>query len=91
MLLGIWKNVEDLEASINLEELKAILDAAREREGRHQKFLAAIQGIDLDKGAKESQKAKFEEVQQRVNARLQGKSTEQLEMDILGLEVEIEE
>jgi len=91
MLLGIWKNVEDLEMNINLEELKVILDAARERDHRNQKFMAAIQGIDIDKGAKNSIKERFDAVQQRVQARLQGKSMEQLEYDALGLEVEIEE
>lgn len=91
MLLGVWKNVEDLEMHINLDELKFILDAARERDHRNQRFMAAIQGIDIDKGAKEDAKEKFEAVQQRVTARLQGKSIEQLEYDELGLDVEIEE
>lgn len=91
MLLGIWKNVEDLEMTINLDELRMILDAARERDYRNQKFMAAIQGIDIDKGAKDSAKERFDAVQQRVQARLQGKSEEQLEYDALGLDVEIED
>lgn len=91
MLLGIWKNVEDLEMNINLDELQLILDAAREAEHRRHRFMAAIQGIDIDKGARGESKEKFDAVQQRVNARLQGKTTEQLEYDALGLDVEIEE
>jgi len=91
MLLGIWKNIEDLEMHINLNELEVILEAAREREHRNMKFMAAIQGIDIDKDNKEQAAAKFDEVQQRVQARLQGKSVEQLEYDELGLDVEIEE
>lgn len=91
MLLGIWKNIEDLEANITLDELRVILDAARERDHRNQKFLAAIQGIDLDEGSQQEHQAKFEEIQQRVQARLQGRSVEELEYDELGLDVEIEE
>ena len=91
MLLGIWKNVEDLENHINLNELSVILEAARERDYRNQKFMAAIQGIDIDKGAKEDAKAKFEQIETRVQARLQGRSVEELEYDELGLDVEIED
>lgn len=76
--------------NINLEELRVILDAARERDYRNQRFMAAIQGIDIDKGAKDEAKNRFEEVKQRVEARLQGKSQEQMEYDNLGLDVEIE-
>lgn len=91
MLLGIWKNVEELEMWITLEELNAILNAAREKEHNRNRFMAAIQGIDIDKDQKDEVKNRFEKVQQRVQARLQGKSEEQLEYDELGLEVEVEE
>lgn len=76
---------------INIEELKAILDAGRERDYRNQRFMAAIQGIDIDKDAKNDAEDRFEAVKQRVEARLQGKSVEELEYDELGLDVEIEE
>lgn len=91
MLLGIWKNIEDLESKINIDELQAILEAAHKREERNQRFMAAIQGIDIDKGAKEDAEERFNAVQMRVQARLQGMSVEQLEYDELGLDVEIEE
>jgi len=91
MLLGIWKNIEDLEMNISLDELKVILDAARDRDYRNQRFMAAIQGIDIDKGAKEDAAEALERVKMRAAARLQGKSVEQLEFDELGLDVEIEE
>lgn len=90
MLLGIWKNVEDLEESLNLEELEAIVLAARDREDRNNRFMAAIQGIDLDAGTKDTQ-SKFEEVQRRVEAKLTGKSEQSLELDMFGLDIEIEE
>ena len=91
MLLGIWKNIEDLEMHITLEELELILNAAHERERNNQRFMAAVQGIDIDKGSKDEAASRFEAVQQRVEARLQGVSEEQLELDTLGIVVEIEE
>jgi hypothetical protein len=48
-LLGIWKDYDDLESSLCMEELTTTLNAKRESEYREKKFLAAIQGIDLDK------------------------------------------
>lgn len=77
--------------NISLDELKVILDAARDRDYRNQRFMAAIQGIDIDKGAKEDAAEALERVKMRAAARLQGKSVEQLEFDELGLDVEIEE
>ena len=50
-LLGRWKNYEDLEASLTIDELIATINALREKEDRDRKFLAAINGIDLDEEA----------------------------------------
>ena len=48
-LLGIWKDYEELETSLSMPELTATLSAKREDEYNHKKFLAAMQGVDLDK------------------------------------------
>lgn len=48
-LLGIWKDYEELESSLSMPELTFTLNAKRENEYNEKKFLAAIQGIDLDK------------------------------------------
>lgn len=47
--LGIWKNFEELEKSINLPELFFLLESKRELDYQEKKFFAAIQGVDLDK------------------------------------------
>jgi len=52
-LLGHWKNYDELESNLSLDELMATLNASREREKRERKFLAAIQGIDIDDEDKE--------------------------------------
>lgn len=48
--LGIYRNYDELEESLSLEELMETYKAIFEREHRHNKFLAALQGHDLDKG-----------------------------------------
>ncbi len=88
MLLGLWKNVEDLENSLNLEELEAILKAARDKEQNQQKFLAAIEGIKLDDET--DAKTKVEEMKRRAEARIQGKTEEELDFADLGIEIEVD-
>lgn len=63
-LLGIWKDYEDLEVSLSMPEITATLNAKRENEYNEKKFLAAIQGIDLDKQSGKSDP--WEEMKARV-------------------------
>jgi hypothetical protein len=46
-LLGIWKNYEELEESMSLDELLVTIDASRKRAKEEHRFLAAIQGVDI--------------------------------------------
>ena len=75
-LLGHWKDYEELESSLSMPELIATLDAIGRVERRKQKFLAAIQGIDLDKdsdGVSEKEKVKsIEEIKARAVGRITG-------------------
>jgi hypothetical protein len=48
-LLGIWKDYEELELSLSMPELISTLSSKRDLEYQEKKFLAAIQGVDLDK------------------------------------------
>ena len=47
-LLGIWKDYQELEKSLSMPELIATLEISRELDYTEKKFLAAIQGVDLD-------------------------------------------
>lgn len=47
-MLGHWKNYDELEESLTIEELILTVESIRDREHRHNKFLAAMQGVDLD-------------------------------------------
>lgn len=49
-LLGIWKDYHELELSMSMPELIATLASQRELAYEEKKFLAAIQGVDLDEG-----------------------------------------
>ena len=87
MLIGTWKNVEDLEEALTLAELQLVINALREQELRNQKFFAAINGIDLDKAAAKDAEEKFMQVKQRVDARLAGMDEEKFELNSLGFDV----
>ena len=50
-LLGIWKDYEELESSLSMPELVATLESKRELDYQEKKFLAAIQGVDLDENS----------------------------------------
>lgn len=50
-LLGIWKDYQELEESMSITELIATISSKRELDYEEKKFLAAIQGIDLDKNS----------------------------------------
>jgi hypothetical protein len=69
-LLGIWKNFDELERSISVAELAAIVSSIRELDYEEKKFLAAMQGVDLeaetnqDRGQKE-----WEDMKARVFSR----------------------
>lgn len=47
-LLGTWKDYEDLETSLSMPELSATLTSKRELDYQDKKFMAAMQGVDLD-------------------------------------------
>jgi hypothetical protein len=53
-LLGIWKDYDELERSLCMQELTAVLNIKREEEYNNKKFLAAMQGVDLDENKKEN-------------------------------------
>ena len=82
-LLGIWKDYKELEESLSMPELMATLSSRRELDYEEKKFLAAIQGVDLDKqsGSNRGQK-EWEDMKARVFS--QGKAKDG--NDILALQ-----
>lgn len=69
-LLGIWKDYEELESSLCMEELTEILNAKRESDYNEKKFLAAMQGVDLDEqSGKKKEVDPWEAMKARVFSR----------------------
>ena len=97
LLIGPWKNVEDVEESLCIEEVDAILKAHYEELDADRRFLAALKGIDLGENQQDTA-SKFDEVKARAEARILNVSVEELktrhsiaEYDDFGLDYEIEE
>lgn len=68
-LLGIWKDYEDLETSLSMPELVATLSSKRDLDYQEKKFLAAIQGVDLDKQSGKASQNEWEAMKARVFSR----------------------
>lgn len=83
LLLGIWKNIAELEATLTLEELELIVKTMRDKEYEARKFAAALKGIDLDKNNPQAAQRKVEEAQRRANMRLKGMTEEDIEREEL--------
>jgi hypothetical protein len=65
-LLGIWKDYEELEVSLSMPELMLTLESKRDLDYQEKKFLAAMQGVDLDKNSGNSSGNKWEEMKAKV-------------------------
>ena len=65
-LLGIWKDYAELELNLSMPELLITLESKRELDYQEKKFLAAIQGVDLDNNSGSAPENKWEEMKARV-------------------------
>jgi hypothetical protein len=65
-LLGIWKDYDELESRLSMPELTTTLNAKRESDYREKKFLAAMQGVDLDKQTGKDQENAWERLKAKV-------------------------
>lgn len=66
-LIGIWKDYNELEVSLSMPELIATLESKREQDYQEKKFLAAIQGVDLDDTSNDPEAGNaWEEMKARV-------------------------
>ena len=79
-LLGIWKDYDELESSMSMPEIIATLKVKRDLDYGQKKFLAAMQGVDLDKTSNKSNA--WEDMKARVFSR--GKATDS--NDVLALQ-----
>jgi len=71
-LLGIWKDYQQLETSLSMPELMATLEQKREADYQEKKFLAAMQGVDLDESSGKKEEDPWEAMKARVAAATSG-------------------
>lgn len=64
--MGIWKDYQELEDSLSMPELVEILVAKRKNDHEQRKFLAALQGVNLDDGPEDKKQTTFEDIKARV-------------------------
>lgn len=84
---GAWKTFEELEDNLSLAEINQILDSYRKMKREEQKFLAAMQGIDLDKNSS-GNSSDFETVKKRAQARITGVDEESFDLAQAGIKIE---
>jgi hypothetical protein len=65
-LLGIWKDYSELEESLSISEIMAIIESKRELEYQEKKFFAAIQGVDLEGEDSNRGQKEWEDMKARV-------------------------
>jgi len=75
-LLGHWKDYDELENSLSMPELTATLKAMYSAESRKNKFMASLQGVNLDSSDSddnsEKQPSTLKDIQAKAMARLSG-------------------
>jgi hypothetical protein len=88
--LGGWKNLIEMEKSLTLDELNLLVEGERERTYEHQKFLAALKGIDLDSETEKEDNPDdvWHRTQIKAAADLAGMSEERYVFTGLGIEME---
>ena len=82
-ILGIWKDYQELEKSMSMPELLATLEISRELDYSEKKFMAAIQGVDLDA---QSQPEKGQQEWENMKARVFSRGQTNDANDVLSLQ-----
>lgn len=86
-MLGIWKNFDEIEDSLNVFEINAIRDAARKRDHERRKFEAMLhKGVDLD-DVRNDGTPTFEDIKRRAEAKARGISEEAYEFAEIGIQI----
>lgn len=76
--LGIWKNFDELEENLSLDELTLIIGKSRKLKWDQQKYYGMLQGAKFPDDEDEVQK-KIREVERRAAVQLKGETAVQQE------------
>jgi hypothetical protein len=82
-ILGIWKDYQELERSISMPELLVTLEISRELDYSEKKFMAAMQGVDLEA---QSQPEKGQQEWENLKARVFSRGQTSDANDVLSLQ-----
>lgn len=74
-----------MEDELTLDELYVLLNSMHDRNYSEHKFLAALQGVDLDDNRKNGD---FERIKMQAQAELAGKSEQEFVFDMIGIQME---
>jgi hypothetical protein len=85
-LLGIWKDYQELEKSLSMPEIMATLSTRRELDYEEKKFLAAIQGVDLDENNNNNEEVKGQQEWENMKARVFSRGAATDANDVLALQ-----
>lgn len=86
MLLGVYKSFEELEENLTIAEMHLMLKADAKKEERLHRVLAAVNGINWDeKGEVESAEEAMDRLARNAEAKLNGKTDEQVELEAMGI------
>ena len=77
-MIGAWKSYEELELSFTMPELLLTIESKRDLDYQEKKFLAAMQGVDLDEasGSSTTNEDPWEAMKARVAAKTSGVGSE---------------
>lgn len=85
-LLGIWKDYQELEKSLSMPEIMATLATRRELDYEEKKFLAAIQGVDLEENNEDSGEVRGQKEWEDMKARVFSRGATSDANDVLALQ-----
>lgn len=80
-MIGVWKNYEEMEENMSMPELVTTIGSKRDLDYQEKKFLAAIQGVDLD-----ADKQKEENAWEAMKARVFSRGASSDPNDVLSLQ-----
>lgn len=88
---GAWKSIAEMEESISIDELNALLDAHRLAVFQQQKFTAALKGVDLGEPQSAGGGKTFEDIQREVEQEIFGSSNLNEKQDLAQFGIRVEE
>lgn len=80
---GSWSSFDHIEEALTLDELMLLYGTIHEQINADRKFAASLKGIDLG-GEEETETSSFEDIERRAQAKLAGKSEDELEFAEVG-------